>query len=220
MFGFCITNILNTGCAKIRRKKIRRQKVKEHQSSVVINMIPGHFADLFVTRGHFTWYACCEVQNLAKSVPDKPYHATQLYAVLLHNTAVRNFRKISVQTYLPITFNFLHYVHKFVASYKTANVVLLLRMNSVTSSHCIVKTRKWCHLEEQIAFCSTFGPEWTSVGLFGGWTAVKGRGICGKILVASAVDGSFITKLNRIGCMKKQGRMCKSTQHWPEYKTT
>ena len=28
MFGFCITHILNTGCAKIWKKKIRRQKVK------------------------------------------------------------------------------------------------------------------------------------------------------------------------------------------------
>ena len=28
LFGFCITHILNTGCAKIWRKKIRRQKVK------------------------------------------------------------------------------------------------------------------------------------------------------------------------------------------------
>ena len=28
MFGFCITHILNTGCAKIwKKKKIRRQKV-------------------------------------------------------------------------------------------------------------------------------------------------------------------------------------------------
>jgi hypothetical protein len=27
LFGFCITHILNTGCAKIK-KKIRRQKVK------------------------------------------------------------------------------------------------------------------------------------------------------------------------------------------------
>ena len=27
LFGFCITHILNTGCAKIWRKKIRRQKV-------------------------------------------------------------------------------------------------------------------------------------------------------------------------------------------------
>ena len=28
LFGFCITHILNTGCAKIWKKKIRRQKVK------------------------------------------------------------------------------------------------------------------------------------------------------------------------------------------------
>ena len=28
MFGFCITHILNTGCAKIWKKKVRRQKVK------------------------------------------------------------------------------------------------------------------------------------------------------------------------------------------------
>ena len=28
LFGFCITHILNTGCAKIKKKKIRRQKVK------------------------------------------------------------------------------------------------------------------------------------------------------------------------------------------------
>ena len=27
MFGFCITHILNTGCNKIWKKKIRRQKV-------------------------------------------------------------------------------------------------------------------------------------------------------------------------------------------------
>ena len=30
LFGFCITHILNTGCAKIwKKKKIRRQKVKD-----------------------------------------------------------------------------------------------------------------------------------------------------------------------------------------------
>ena len=28
LFGFCITHILNTECAKIWKKKIRRQKVK------------------------------------------------------------------------------------------------------------------------------------------------------------------------------------------------
>ena len=28
LFGFCITHILNTGCAKIWKKKIRHQKVK------------------------------------------------------------------------------------------------------------------------------------------------------------------------------------------------
>ena len=28
LFGFCITHILNTGCAKIYKKKIRRQNVK------------------------------------------------------------------------------------------------------------------------------------------------------------------------------------------------
>ena len=28
LFGFCITHILNTGCAKIWKKEIRRQKVK------------------------------------------------------------------------------------------------------------------------------------------------------------------------------------------------
>ena len=28
LFGFCITHILNTGCAKIWKKKIRRRKVK------------------------------------------------------------------------------------------------------------------------------------------------------------------------------------------------
>ena len=28
LFGFCITHILNTRCAKIWKKKIRRQKVK------------------------------------------------------------------------------------------------------------------------------------------------------------------------------------------------
>ena len=34
LFGFCITHILNTGCAKIwRKKKIRRQKVKAFQQS-------------------------------------------------------------------------------------------------------------------------------------------------------------------------------------------
>ena len=27
LFGFCITHILNTGCAKIWKKKVRRQKV-------------------------------------------------------------------------------------------------------------------------------------------------------------------------------------------------
>ena len=31
LFGFCITHILNTGCAKIK-KKIRRQKVKRGSS--------------------------------------------------------------------------------------------------------------------------------------------------------------------------------------------
>jgi hypothetical protein len=29
LFGFCITRILNTECAKIWKKKIRRQKVKD-----------------------------------------------------------------------------------------------------------------------------------------------------------------------------------------------
>ena len=28
LFGFCITHILNTGCAKIWKKKVCRQKVK------------------------------------------------------------------------------------------------------------------------------------------------------------------------------------------------
>ena len=28
LFGFCITHILNAGCAKIWKKKIRRQKFK------------------------------------------------------------------------------------------------------------------------------------------------------------------------------------------------
>ena len=32
MFGFCITHILNTGCAKIWKKKVRRQKVKRMRS--------------------------------------------------------------------------------------------------------------------------------------------------------------------------------------------
>ena len=30
LFGFCITHILNTGCAKIWKEKIRRQKVKHN----------------------------------------------------------------------------------------------------------------------------------------------------------------------------------------------
>ena len=38
LFGVCITHILNTECAKIKKKKIRRQKVnvhkKEHSSSI------------------------------------------------------------------------------------------------------------------------------------------------------------------------------------------
>ena len=29
LFGFCITHILNTGCAKIWKKKIRNQKVND-----------------------------------------------------------------------------------------------------------------------------------------------------------------------------------------------
>ena len=39
LFGFCITDILNTGCAKIW-KKIRRQKVKlAHYTSVTYSTV-------------------------------------------------------------------------------------------------------------------------------------------------------------------------------------
>ena len=35
LFGFCITHILNTGCAKIWKKKPRRQKVKHVEENVL-----------------------------------------------------------------------------------------------------------------------------------------------------------------------------------------
>ena len=39
LFGFCITHILNTGCAKIWRKKIRRQKFKESSGKYVADVL-------------------------------------------------------------------------------------------------------------------------------------------------------------------------------------
>ena len=42
LFGFCITHILNTVCAKIK-KKIRRQKVKDRMSSdLSVTTLPDH----------------------------------------------------------------------------------------------------------------------------------------------------------------------------------
>ena len=42
LFGFCITHILNPGCAKIWKKKIRRQKVKQ-VSPVLIRNLSGKY---------------------------------------------------------------------------------------------------------------------------------------------------------------------------------
>jgi hypothetical protein len=40
LFGFCITHILNTGCAKIWKKKVRRQKV--NTTFLYLPPLPGH----------------------------------------------------------------------------------------------------------------------------------------------------------------------------------
>ena len=49
LFGFCITHIANTGCAKIK-KKIRRQKVKIH---LLFNHIRGGNV---TGKSHCRWY--------------------------------------------------------------------------------------------------------------------------------------------------------------------
>ena len=42
LFGFCITHILNTGCAKIWNKKFRRQKINivKHDGTPPTKFIP------------------------------------------------------------------------------------------------------------------------------------------------------------------------------------
>ena len=48
MFGFCITHILNTECAKIKKKKIRRQKVNVAGKQWNFFRISRHLPDIFV----------------------------------------------------------------------------------------------------------------------------------------------------------------------------
>ena len=60
-FGSCNIHILNTGCAKIWKKKIRRQKVKIHFNATVLPMSgssPGEFSEwesVYLLLPFYTW---------------------------------------------------------------------------------------------------------------------------------------------------------------------
>jgi hypothetical protein len=59
LFGFCITHILNTGCAKIL-KKIRRQKVK------IIEKEVGESPDcdwIYAKQKEMIWWTCDKYQK-------------------------------------------------------------------------------------------------------------------------------------------------------------